>query len=226
MKPGWPIVTYGTQYRSNIWPRNPSQGHHDGYVQPVFAWVPSIGIANIIGIQKDLFPAWQGDLFIASLREMTLYRVHVDGERVSYVEPIPIGVRLRDLVEADDGRIHVWGGQQTLITLDLANASNDAKLAFRVECAGCHSTRAEQLYAIGPQINTAFEGSVAATDYPYSNALKALGGSWDTDRLDAFLENPAAFAPGTSMQTGGVPEPERRKAIIEHMRWLKSRAIQ
>ncbi len=220
---GWPIVTYGTQYRSNTWPRNPSQGRHDGYVKSVFAWVPSIGIANVIGVEKDLFPAWQGDLLIASLRDMTLYRVRVDGQHVSLVEPIPLGVRARDLVEADDGRIYIWAGQQTLITVGLADASNDSKLAFRVECAGCHSTRADQLYAIGPQINVAFEAPVAATEYPYSDALIALGGNWDAERLDAFLENPAAFAPGTSMQTGGVPDPERRLAIIEHMKWLKSR---
>jgi cytochrome c2 len=176
-----------------------------------------------MGVDKDLFPAWQGDLLIVSLRDMTLYRVRVDGQHVSLVEPIPLGVRARDLVEADDGRIYIWGDKQTLVTVGLADASNDSKLAFRVECAGCHSTRADRLYAMGPQINVAFEAPVAATEYPYSDALIALGGNWDAERLDAFLENPAAFAPGTSMQTGGVPDPERRLAIIEHMKWLKSR---
>jgi cytochrome c2 len=222
---GWPIVTYGTQYQSNNWPRNPAQGRHDGYSPPVFAWVPSIGISNLIGVEKFLFPDWQGDLLIASLRDMTLYRARIEGDQVRFVEPILLGVRIRDLVEADDGRIFLWTGGRTVILLKPANVSSNAKLAFRFECAGCHSTRADRLYAIGPKINGAYEAEVAASDYPYSDALRSLGGIWSVERLDAFIKDPAAFAPGTSMQ-GGVSDPDRRRAIIEYLQWLKSKTKQ
>jgi cytochrome c2 len=47
--------------------------------------------------------------------------------------------------------------------------------------------------------------------------LKAAGGEWTEERLDAFLAAPSEFAPGTSM-TYRVPAAEDRAAIIEFLR--------
>lgn len=55
---GWPMVTYGTRYGNQDWPANPNQGRHLGYQAPVYAFVPSIGISNLIQIENELFPYW------------------------------------------------------------------------------------------------------------------------------------------------------------------------
>ena len=64
---GYPLVTYGTQYEALTWPLNPRQGRHDSYEKPIYAWVPSIGISEMIAIEGDAFPYWKGDLLVSSL---------------------------------------------------------------------------------------------------------------------------------------------------------------
>ena len=72
---GWPLVTYGTDYGTFAWPLNPKQGDHLGFEAPFFAWVPSIAVSDLIGVEKDLFPVWKGDLLVSSLNFKRLYRV-------------------------------------------------------------------------------------------------------------------------------------------------------
>ena len=45
---GWPYVTLGTEYNQFGWPLSTTQGRHQGYDLPVFAWNPSIGVSNLI----------------------------------------------------------------------------------------------------------------------------------------------------------------------------------
>src|SRR5690606_13474561 len=44
---GWPRASYGTRYNGLPWPGTQPHGNHDGFVEPVYAWVPSIGISNL-----------------------------------------------------------------------------------------------------------------------------------------------------------------------------------
>ena len=64
---GWPRVTLGHRYGSRKWPYSTIPGRHDGFSKPVFAWIPSIAISNLIISESQLFPLWRGDLLIASL---------------------------------------------------------------------------------------------------------------------------------------------------------------
>ena len=102
---GWPYVTHGIQYGNEIWPYNKVQGRHDGFEMPVFSWVPSIAISNLIVSDSQLFPLWKHDLLIASLAAQSLFRVRVHEKRVVYVEQIHIGKRIRDITQMPDGRI-------------------------------------------------------------------------------------------------------------------------
>jgi glucose/arabinose dehydrogenase len=58
---GWPRVTYGTDYLTFTWPLNAQQGRHEGFQEPVYAFVPSIGIStDCFTAQKNFngFSSW------------------------------------------------------------------------------------------------------------------------------------------------------------------------
>ena len=117
---GWPYVTYGILYGNRIWPYNKAQGRHDGFEEPAFAWIPAIGISNLISSDGQQFPLWQDDLLIGSLRGNSLFRVRVRQRRVTNFERIDIGHRLRDVVQMPDGRIALLSDRAKVIFLQRA----------------------------------------------------------------------------------------------------------
>ena len=108
---GWPQVTYGVEYESRVnVPRAAEVGLHDGFIKPVFAWVPSIGISSLLVNDERWFPLWRDDLLIGSLSGTqgsgyALFRVRRDGTDVQYVERIEVGNRIRDLAQMPDSRL-------------------------------------------------------------------------------------------------------------------------
>ena len=62
---GWPIASYGETYIENynnsdsyIFKKN----HYlDGFKEPMFAFVPSIGISEIIELPNSFHPRWQNN---------------------------------------------------------------------------------------------------------------------------------------------------------------------
>lgn len=106
---GWPLATYGVNYGypRRDWPFAKSGATHDGYLKPVFAFTPAIGISNIVEANPAEFPLWNSDAVLGSLRGSTLFHLRIEGDRVRYVEPIysRAGLRFRDVVALPDGRI-------------------------------------------------------------------------------------------------------------------------
>ena len=102
---GWPVVTYGANYTQATWPLNARQGKHEGYERPLYAWVPSIGISAIASIKSPLFHLWKDDLLVSSLADKALWRVRVEQGRIIFAERIPIGERIRDVIEDPSGRL-------------------------------------------------------------------------------------------------------------------------
>ena len=215
---GWPVVTYGTDYGSSVWPPNNHQGHHDGYVPPMFAWVPSIGVSSLVRLGLDAFPFWKGDLLVASLRARSVFRVHLEGERPVLVEPIEIGDRVRDIVEGPDGQILMWTDAYNLVSLHPASGASGAVL-FGTRCGACHKIINGMTNAYGPDLygilgrragsNDSFEG--------YSPAMKAYGKRWTKDEVALFIENPQTAVPGTLMNIPGVVDAQERAAIVDYL---------
>ena len=103
---GWPLVTLGVGYGGVVRTADPlTTGDHDGFAQPVFSWVPSIGISSILVNNERRFPLWKDDLLIASLQAESLFRVRLHDRGVQYVEEIDIGFRIRDLAQLPDGHL-------------------------------------------------------------------------------------------------------------------------
>ena len=215
---GWPNVTYGTDYGTFGWQANPHQGRHAGYAQPAYAWVPSIGVSNLIGIEHDRLGTWRGDLIVGSLATRSLYRLALDGERVVLSEPIPINKRVRDLLELSDGRLMVWTDDAAIVTIEPASGM-DGAAQFGMLCSGCHQMEDGIAHRIGPDLYGVLDRRIAgAPGYDeYSQALLQLGGTWTRQRIDAFLRDPQAIAPGTTMAFAGVKDDKLRAALIEYI---------
>jgi cytochrome c2 len=216
---GWPNVTYGTEYGSNVWPRNPHQSQHLGYQQPALAWVPSIGASDIATIDSKLFPFWRDNLLVGSLASRALYRLVVVDDRVVVQEPIALDKRVRDILQMPDGRIMIWSDDWTITLLEPATQENGASL-YATQCLGCHSIADGITHRIGPDLFGVIGRPVGeAKGYDeYSAAMKAQEGEWDAVRLDKFLQQPQAAVPGTSMGFAGVPDAAHRAAIIEYLK--------
>lgn len=58
-------------------------------------------------------------------------------------------------------------------------------------------------------------------NYQYSDAMQRFGGTWTRRRLDDFLKDPSRALPGTTMTIPGIPDPDRRKAIIDYLQEIR-----
>ncbi len=219
---GWPYVTDGTDYGSFAWPLNKSAEEQHGYQSPVFAWVPSIAISNLVMVEGDGFPRWRGDLLIATLNSETVFRARIRDGQVAYLEAIVIGNSIRDIIEGPDGRVVLWTDDQAIISLRPARAATGEAL-FAEKCSGCHQSSVSSGNRIGPTLVDVVGRDVASLkSYPdYSSALKAFGGSWTEQQLEKFLADPNAGAPGTTMDIPGVADATERAAIVEYLKTLR-----
>ncbi len=231
---GWPFVTYGTEENAFAWPHNKRQGHHDEYVRPVYAWVPSIGISNLIQVDNAAHP-WDGDLLVSSLAGLTLYRLHVREGRVVLAEPIRIGERIRDLLMLDDGTILLFADNARFIELKPASQEEES-VAFQFTaqeremgldevinyCATCHSFSRAAGGGSAPPLWGVWGRDIAGSEYPnYSGALRRVEGVWNEEALVAYLTNPQRFAPGTTMPDPGLVDEATLKAVVDYLKRLR-----
>jgi len=102
---GWPISSYGEgdNYNKIIKERldyEYEKNHSNfNFIEPIFSFVPSIGITEIIKIPNEFSKYWQNNYFVSSLGT-NLYRVRFDKKysKILYFEKIPIGESIRDII--------------------------------------------------------------------------------------------------------------------------------
>lgn len=210
---GWPRESYGTDYgqksMNGQWPG----GDHSRSTRPFYAWTPSIGVSNLIRINGDAFDAWKGDLFVASKNGRSLFRIRIKEGRVILAERLETGQRIEDLVELPDGRIVLWSGWNRVQVVEPGDQIFSS-------CIGCHSIY-RFAHGIGPDLVGVVGSKVARhKNYNYSDAMIAFGGTWTRERLDAFLADPKATVPGTTMEFAGIADPGKRKKIIDYLQQL------
>jgi cytochrome c2 len=227
---GWPEVSLGTDYPAYSWPYNKMQGRHDGFERPAFSWVPSIAVSNLIDIQ-NFHARWNGDLLVGSLKAASLYRVRRKGENVTYVEPIWIGQRIRDLEQMPDGSIVIWTDQTQLLFLrvddkklsDNKFAGIPALSAKLAKCLQCHHMGITNPSHTAPSLSNLVGRSVGDDKQfkKYTDAMKRLGGVWSRKRLTMFLTNPTGFAPGTSMAIKPMTDLRKVRKLIDELERAK-----
>ena len=102
---GWPVITYGTDYSGLKIGKGEQQ--RPGMEQPLHYWVPSIAPSGMAFYTADRFKAWQGNLFVGSLKFGQLVRLQLDGEKVKQEERYDIKARVRDVRQGPDGYLYL-----------------------------------------------------------------------------------------------------------------------
>jgi glucose/arabinose dehydrogenase len=106
---GFPLISYGHEYTGA--PINGGLTAKAGLEQPVYFWTPSIAPSGIDFYSGDLFPAWKGDLFVASMAGKHVARLVLDGSRRRVVAEerllTELDSRIRDVQTGPDGALYV-----------------------------------------------------------------------------------------------------------------------
>lgn len=104
---GWPVITYGENYGGGKLGEGTAKA---GMEQPLHYWVPSIAPSGMAFLTTTRYgAAWQGSLFVGSLKFGTLHRLEVADGRVQREEKLlqSHGERIRDVRQGPDGLLYL-----------------------------------------------------------------------------------------------------------------------
>ena len=96
---GWPLASYGVPYmnRKNEFKKSHSE---NGYAEPIYTFIPSIGISELIFLPNTFHEEWHDNLIVSSLNGKHLFRFKFKDkkfENILFKEDIYIGERIRDI---------------------------------------------------------------------------------------------------------------------------------
>ena len=113
------------------------------------------------------------------------------------------------------------GGAAAEVPVAALLATADAAKGAEVfkKCAACHTINQGGANGVGPNLWATVGEAIAQGKggYPFSDALKSVGGNWDFDKLNAWLISPRKFANGTKMTFAGLGNPQDRANVILYM---------
>lgn len=122
-----------------------------------------------------------------------------------------------------EGAVEEGAGPAEASIADALNAMPAAELVAAGEkafakCQSCHTINAGGANGIGPNLHGTMGKAVAShAGFAYSAELKAVGGTWDWDKMDAWLKNPKGMVAGTKMSFAGLGKVEDRAAIAAYL---------
>ena len=102
---GWPDAAYGVEYAGGT--INAGATQKEGTEQPVYYWDPVIAPGGAALYSGTMFPAWQGNLLVAGLKEKHIARLVIQNDRVVGEERLltDLGERIRDVAVGPDGAV-------------------------------------------------------------------------------------------------------------------------
>ncbi|URW74999.1 cytochrome c family protein [Sphingomonas donggukensis] len=111
------------------------------------------------------------------------------------------------------------GAAEAPIATRLATADAAKGQASFAKCAACHTITQGGANGVGPNLYATLGEAIAQgkAGFAFSEALKAKGGKWDFDTMDAWLKSPRKFADGTKMTFAGLGNAEERANVIAYL---------
>lgn len=112
----------------------------------------------------------------------------------------------------------------TVLMAHPANAAGDAVKGKSTygQCMACHKIDASGVSTIGPNLKGVVGRPVGSLKgFKYSPAMKAYGGNWTAERLDAYLAAPMKTIPGNKMPFAGLRNPTDRQNVIAYLQSQK-----
>jgi glucose/arabinose dehydrogenase len=105
---GWPLATHGVDYSGAAVPGSLGRSV-PGTEPPHHVWAVSPGVSGMAFYDGELFPDWQGNLFLGALVRGELIRLELDGDRVVGEERLlsARGERIRDVRQGPDGALYL-----------------------------------------------------------------------------------------------------------------------
>jgi glucose/arabinose dehydrogenase len=101
---GWPLVSWGDHVDGRAIARPPTR---PDLTDAVHHWTPSVSFSGITFYTGAAVPSWRGNLLLAGLSSQLLIRLTLAGSRVTSEERIPMGERIRHVVQGPDGLIYL-----------------------------------------------------------------------------------------------------------------------
>jgi cytochrome c len=97
----------------------------------------------------------------------------------------------------------------------LASATVEKGETAAKKCAACHTFGKGEPNRVGPNLyGVVGRERASQAGFNYSAAMKGKPGKWTVEDLNAFLQSPKGFIPGTSMSFAGVPRGSERADLI------------
>ncbi|WP_294290910.1 c-type cytochrome [uncultured Sphingomonas sp.] len=111
------------------------------------------------------------------------------------------------------------GSAEAPIAARLATADVAKGQASFAKCAACHTINQGGANGVGPNLWATLGEGIAQgkAGFAFSEALKAKGGTWTFDAMDAWLKSPRKFADGTKMTFAGLGNAEERANVIAYL---------
>jgi aldose sugar dehydrogenase len=101
---GWPLATFSLNYDTT----HIAAPYGEGLEAPFHHWTPSIAPSGLDFVTSDLYPAWKGNVLVASLVQQLLVRGVIEDGRFLHDERLLEGIgRVRTVKVAPDGLIYV-----------------------------------------------------------------------------------------------------------------------
>jgi cytochrome c2 len=215
---GWPEKTFGTIYGAFRWHNNFRKNLSKNSINPIYAFVPSIAPSSVLSTEGTFLDG-RFDLVIGGLKSQSIFLTKLNQDRVIYIEPVFLGLRVRDIEAIGDRLLIVTDeGYLLFVEIDeiqhLADVNTDRRHYRHGElkvCSGCHSFESG-VNGIGPSLNDIFGRKVGKyPNFSYTSNLAGSRAEWDKALLQEYILNPNKVYPGTDMPNLNLSKKQVKK---------------
>ena len=141
---GWPMATYGKNYSTARIGRGTAV---PGMEQPLYYYLPSIATSPIVVYRGALFPEWEGDALVGSMKFRNVSKLDVVDGAVKSDQRLLVELknRVRDIKVASDGSIYLLLQEDGAVVQLTRNPSQGqpkvrgGREVYAFACSTCHT---------------------------------------------------------------------------------------